>query len=525
MNNIKIVCCLVLSMAITGLSNKIIAQNQNDSIKTITNSISEDYTLQQNLWMNTVNATGLSIDTIEDYGHLFFAESYKDSKYKTTYNPDKQTVYGMNAYGYKSLDKIFLQGGFSYYRSDEDNIDWSLQMDPERVCPVILADSIGGDWKKDYYKLNMNAATIPVFGFIRFGVGIDYNVSSGGRDNDPRPKATVKDLSIRPAISFDLNEKNNLGFSYLYGDYRQDIEVMNKYGVGGSTTYKILGLALKEKPITEPSIKYRIDRWENGVAIQYGHRGNKMSYITEFKYKLLTEKGIDNPYKSTEDLEEGIIHSTPDEDYKYAENEYGFYGALSIKGNNLHLVKVNADYYDGKIYNMSTQQVELKNNKLDASVAYALFTAPTNTDKRSKFLFNVHYKNSENENLYYAVQTIEKINFTTSYEKALILSGKRFSFDLKAQYSHNLNSDLNIDPQSDFIEPETDITDPYVIYNYNYLTSNYITGGVGIKYYGTFKSKTNYYVGLKGERLQVIKSSQFEDEGITSVSLNIGVLF
>jgi len=524
MNNIKIACCLILISVFT-LNNRIIAQNENDSIKTIINSINEDYILQQNLWINSVNANGIGIVPIKDYGHLFFSGDYKDAKYKATYDPSNKLVYGMDAYGYKSLDKIYLQGGFSYHRSDEDNLEWTMLMDPERNCPFILADSIGGDWKKDYYILNMYASSIPVFGVVRFGVGIDYNVSSGGRDNDPRPKATVKDLSVRPSVSFDLNSKNNLGFTYLYGDYRQDINVMNKYGVGGSIMYKILGLTLKEKPITKSSIEYRIDRWYNGAAMQYGHQTDRISYITEIKYNLLTEKGVLYPYKSFSDTEDNLI-SIPEEDYKFSENQYGFYGAFRLNNNkNLHLLKLNADYNDGKIYNLSTEQVELKNNKLEIDATYELYKTSMDLDKASKFLFNVHYKNSENENLYYAVQTIEKINLKSSYEKALILFGKRFSFDVKAEYSHNLNSDLNIDPQSDFIESETDITDPYVIYNYNYLTSNYITGGVGIKYYGMLKSKTNYYVGLNGERLQVIKSSQFEDEGITSVSLKIGVLF
>lgn len=526
MINKKFSLYFVLAFILSFANNSLLAQDKSDSVQVVTSGIIENTILRQNLWLNSSNATGLSINPIQDYGHLEFLGTYNDAEYKASYTPTEKLTYGMNAYGFKSLDKIYLQGGFSYFRSDEDNIDWSLMMDPLRDCPFILADSIGGDWKKDYYKLNMLAATVPVFNVIRFGVGVDYNVSTGGRDNDPRPKATVKDLSIRPSLTLDINKKNNIGLTYIYKDYRQDISVMNKYGVGGSLMYKIMGLSLKEKPITKSSIEYRIDRWNSGLAMQYAHDGNKLNYLTEIKYNLLTEKGVLYPYKSFHDPIDGIIYSIPEEDYKFSQKEYEFYGVINYVGDNkLHYTKLKAEYNDGKTYNLSTNQVELKTNLLFIDALYELYFNTNSQEKTGKFLFNVNYRNSETENLFYAIQTIEKIDLKTEFDKAFLMFGKKFSASIDIQYSQNLNSELTIDPKSDFIETETDITNPYVMNNYEYAISDYFAGNVGLKYYGSLRNRTNYYIGCKAGRLQVVNSAIFENDGITSVSLNVGVLF
>jgi hypothetical protein len=519
--------CLVLAFFLCCLSFTVKAQNEKDSIDiSVKNELSESYILRQNLWLNSINATGLSILPVSDYGYLSLAGNYADGDYKTTYNPSDKIEYGMNAYGFKTLDKLFLKGGFSYYRTDEKNVEWTMMMDPLRDNPFIIADSIGGDWKKDYYKLNMLMATSPVLNILRFGIGIDYNVSTGGRDNDPRPKAIIKDLSIRPSLTIDINKKNNLGFSYLYEDYRQDISVMNKYGVGGSVMYKIMGLALKEKPVVKSSIEYRNDRWNNGIAMQYGYQAEKLNVITELKYNLLSEKGVMSPYKSMDDKETGELTAIPEEDFRFSEKEYSFLTAINYKGNTkFHYLKMQAEYGDGALYNLTTEQVELKINKLSVDANYEMFLGIENIKDVSKFILNVNYNNSETENLFYAVQTIEKIDFAAGYEKPFTLFSNKFSFNVLVNYSHNLNSELNIDPQSEFFELETEITNPFVVNNYNYATSNYVSGNIGLTYYHTLKSKANLFIACKAGRLQVVESSYFENEGNTSVALNIGILF
>lgn len=518
---------IVILVLICCSNQTVFAQNKQDSTELNTaNLVNESFLLRQNLWLNSINATGLGLKPINNYGNLNFMGSYSDEDYKATYNPSNKVDYGMNAFGFRSLDKIYLKGGFSYLRRDEDNVDWTLMMDPLRDNPFIIADSIGGDWKKDYYKLNVLVATDPVLNVLRFGVGIDYNVSTGGRDNDPRPKSIIKDLSFRPSVILDLNANSNLGFSYLYQDYRQDIDVMNKYGVGGSVLYKIMGLALKEKPITKSSIEYRIDRWNNGLAIQYGNQSEKLNFLTELKYKLITEKGVMSPYKSMEDPLTNELLAIPEDDYKFSEKEYSFVAAINYKGDTkFHYLKIQAEYGDGKGYNLTTKQVEMETNKLDIDANYEMFLGTDNLNQMSKCIVNLGYNKSEIENLYYAIQTIEKIDFALAYEKPFLLFNSKFALNIMANYSQNLNSDIKIDPQSDFIESETDITNPYVMYNYEYAISNYVHGNLGLTYYHTLKSKTNLYLECKVGRLQVVESSYFKNDGNTSVTLNLGILF
>lgn len=517
---------LILIYILTCTCFNLSAQNEKDSIQLLSNKITENSRLRNNLWLNSNNATGLSINPVQDYGHVVFEGIYNESDYKATYNPSEKLEYGMDASGYKTLDNIYLQGGFSFHRSDEDNIEWSSMMDTDRDCPFILADSVGGDWKKDYYKLNMMAASTPIWNVFRLGLGVDYNVSTGGRDNDPRPKSIIKDLRLRPSVILDVSGRSNIGLTYIYEDYRQDIAIMNKYGVGGSLMYKIMGLTLKEKPVTKSSIEYRIEQWNNGLALQYAYSGNKVNYISELTYKLNTEKGILSPYKSYEDLVDGVLYSAAEEDYKYSREAFQFYSAINLKKTSkLHYVKLHAIYDEGKMYNLSTEQVEMKTANMSIDAVYELYTNMLNQSEAGKFLINVNYHNSEYETLFYAIQTIEKIVFATEYDKAFSMFGKKFSANIRLKYSQNLNSELTIEPESEFIEIETDITQPFVMHNYEYLIADYAASNVGITYYGSLKNNTNYYITCNAGRLEVLNSDFFSNASQTSVSLKVGLLF
>lgn len=498
-----------------------------DTAKTeIPNKIVENYILNHNLWLNTENAGGLSSKIIPGYGNVTFIGSHENGGFKSCVEPTSIYKYGMDAYGFKSLKHVHLSGTYSYRKNIEKELEWTSMMDPIRENPYIIADSVGGDWKKDYNSLSMRMATNPIWELLRFGVAINYDVSQGGRDNDPRPKSTIKDIGIKPSLLFDINNRNKFGLSFLYSDYRQDISIMNKYGVGGSAMYKIMGLALKEKPITKSSISYRIDNWKRGAALQYAHDFNRLNLLAELKYNLLTEKAVQSPYKSMEDPETGEIYSIAENDVKYSEETYNFCLGMNYSANNsYHVFNFNALYGEGSIYNLTTEQVELNNNRLHIKSEYNIYTGFTDQDKISNYGLKISYYNTETENLFYATQTINKMDFELNYQKAFILFKNKFSFIIDVQYSYDLDSDLNIDTQSPFIEASTAITEPFVINNFNYAISDYVRGNIELVYYKPIRNLTNSYVGISAGKIYVTNSQTFFDKTREYIAIKLGLTF
>ena len=494
---------------------------QNDTTRANT-KLHQERLIRQHTWLNSANAAGLKIHDISNYNNFGFHYNTEKGDFKTSLKPETLKNYGVSTSGYKSLENVDFQGSFKYNRFNENDIRWVSMMDANRENPFHIADSTSGDWKKDIYTLRMKMGTSPLLGNLRFGVSADYRVAQGGRDSDPRPKSVIKDFKVVPAVVWDFLPDHHLGINFNYRDYRQDLNIMNEYGVGGNTLYKIIGLALLDQPLVKSTLEYRIDSWTRGGALQYGFELGKVDFLADLSYDLLSEKATQSPYKGMRDPESNTIVSIAESDVRFSEEIYN----VSVRANYetpsvLHSVLIDAQQGDGKTYFISSEQVEYVQQKTSAKFAYEMI----NRAADYKMEFITRYNNHEQENLFYGKQIIEKTDIQLSGEKEFALFNYKIAASIDFAYSLDMNSSLNLNPQSDFINETYDITDPYVKNNFFYMASDHFYGQAGITYYIPFNIKSKLFMELKCSYLKAIEESYFNNKDRVMVSGSMGLLF
>lgn len=112
-------------------------------------------------------------------------------------------------------------------------------------------------------------ATDKLFGKIYSGIGLDYTLFHGGKNSDPRPKNLGMDVSFKPGLTFEINSSNFIGLAGIYRIYKEDLDLINEYGIGGNTLFKIIGLGQFGTPEVKTSLTYRYFKNEFGLNAQY----------------------------------------------------------------------------------------------------------------------------------------------------------------------------------------------------------------------------------------------------------------
>lgn len=514
-NKFSFLLCIIFFAAVHTITG------QNDTIRT-DSKLGQRYQINNQLWLNLNNSAGLKINKCSDYNNFGFHYNSEKGDFKPSSKPETLEQYGVSTSGYKSLDKVDFQGSFHYNRYNENEIGWVSMMDTERNHPFHIADSTFGDWKKDFYTLNMKMGTAPFFHKLRVGLSANYQVAQGGRDNDPRPKSVIKDFTITPGVVWDINSKHHFGATFNYRDYRQDLNIMNEYGVGGSVLYKVIGLALLDQPIVKSSLEYRIDNWTRGGSLQYGAEIGNLDFIAGFSYDLLTEKAIQSPYKGMRDSESNTIVSIAESDVRFSEKQYGFSLQANVESQRiLHSLFINADNNQGKTYFISSEQVEYLKENLSMAITYEMIHKPSNY---SLELFTEYFQ-EEQENLFYGKQIVSKTNFAFTATKNFSIFLYDFAASLDIGCSLDFNSSLEIDPESEFINESFDITEPYVYRNFYYGSADYYYGKAGFIYYLPLKLKSRLFTEINAGYYKTLEDAYFHKSSRVFLAGSIGLLF
>lgn len=86
-----------------------------------------------------------------------------------------------DALGGRRLGKFFLDGGFSFRQRFENNVKFASTFDPLRGNPYYIADSTGGDWRKQSYNLWADVAFNVLDDRLTAGLGLDVEVGRGAK--------------------------------------------------------------------------------------------------------------------------------------------------------------------------------------------------------------------------------------------------------------------------------------------------------------------------------------------------------
>lgn len=184
-----------------------------------------DYFTDNHVWFTSGNAAGLAGDNRLEFSKLSLGAELKNGDYRRPQQSDKSKHYLFNALGGLSIGKVYLQGNFNFKQAFDDGVGYTSLLDPYRGTPYQIADSTGGNWRKQQYDMYVKAASPVWFDLFSVGWQVDLAVGRGAKKIDPRPQTNSNRIDVSPSVAFFLG-RHTLGGSFHYRRFREDVDLM-----------------------------------------------------------------------------------------------------------------------------------------------------------------------------------------------------------------------------------------------------------------------------------------------------------
>ena len=200
-----------------------------DSIKTGSTLSSEKIMLLKTVWSGSSNPASLSLFGYPyKIGKAYIGTGQEDGDFRLYQEPRRINTCNFYTCGYAKLKKWNFYGNFNYYSEKDKNVKWVDVMEPYTDNPYTLGDSIGGNYFKEYFKMEAKSAYL-FSELLTIGFDVKYKAGSGAKRKDPRPENVITSFSFIPSVLFKLN-KFMLGANLRYEEGKEDIEISTVTG-------------------------------------------------------------------------------------------------------------------------------------------------------------------------------------------------------------------------------------------------------------------------------------------------------
>ncbi len=204
-----------------------------------------------------------------------------------------------NSEGARRVGLFFLNGGFGFRQSYQNDVRYSSVFEPLRGMPYIIADSTGGDWTKQSYDLWVDIAMPLVRGSFSAGLGIDLSVNRGAKKTDPRPQASTNRIALKPSLAYNMGRGGILSASFIWSMYKESSNLILYDASEPQKLYLLKGLGQYTYEIfsnTERERKYDGDVLGASAGYIYRSMNGKFSATFYGRYRNEQEEVYDIDY-------------------------------------------------------------------------------------------------------------------------------------------------------------------------------------------------------------------------------------
>lgn len=255
-------------------------------------STSMDFAKHHNLWWLSGNAAGLTIQGLPQHGLAGVELLHTDGAFRRPQQAENQRRWKFSTEKFTELDNLHVWGAFSYTHQSDNNLRWTDVLYPYSGNPYIFADDRGGDWNKQFFNMAARLASQEVFGFLRYGASVSYQVGSGARQNDPRPLNRLKDLTFSPSAIIGLGVRTSLGLTFNYREFREDISIRIRNRDDNFRYYHLLGLGEYHSAFMTTYSRF-CEGNTIGGALQFNLSGNGYNWLSSAGIDFRNETIVD----------------------------------------------------------------------------------------------------------------------------------------------------------------------------------------------------------------------------------------
>ncbi|QCR21624.1 DUF6850 family outer membrane beta-barrel protein [Pontibacter sp. SGAir0037] len=192
------------------------------------------------LWVRSQNPAALSGATLPEYGVATAFANGSQGRFRRVQEAATDLQAGLYAEGLRHLGGWSYYGDFSYGKRWQQELGWAGTDNPLSGNPFTWADSLSGDWAKDFLETNLQVSSPSLFGRLKAGIGIHYRIGQGARALEPKPFFRSRDLALRPGLTYRLSEGKLLG-AFAEVRYTFEEQEMGFYSRENALVYRIRG--------------------------------------------------------------------------------------------------------------------------------------------------------------------------------------------------------------------------------------------------------------------------------------------
>lgn len=218
------------------------------------------------------------------YGRASIGADITSGSFHRPQEADTETGIFFIADGDRQVGLFRLKGRFDFRQSFENGLRYASTFDPLRDMPYIIADSTGGNWRKQDYSMWADISA-HVAGPLYAGLSIDLEAGRGAKKVDPRPQASMSKIGFTPALSIDMGKGGTVSAGFAYTTFK---EVSNMILYDSSTPQKLYllkGLGQYTYEIfsnTERERKYAGDNIGALLSWRYGTGHSSMNIYGKY---------------------------------------------------------------------------------------------------------------------------------------------------------------------------------------------------------------------------------------------------
>jgi hypothetical protein len=365
------------------------------------------------------------------------------------------------------VDKKYRFFGKAYFLTDQkNNVGWRDVEDYELLSPYLVADSIGGTYKRESYFLS-GGATVRLR-HIEWGIRAAYQGGVSYRQVDPRPRNTVSVIHINPGVNYS-NGKWNIGWFGDYERYRQNVDIQVEKEGRKIYFYFMQGFGIYNRQFSGLddtfSRIYKGNKFTTGFNINFGDKIQSTDALISVSQNRIdgTENSNRTPYQITHNQ---ITAQLSHEQKLFKQTLFlkGLYNFRQTIGNETQYtpVTLSPGILEWQFASKSDRYQQLNHN--------AQFSALLANKNLSRFSvweqLSIDWQNSK-QNYYYPYyhQFIQNISGAGVVGINYPLRKCTLVGSVKAGYKKNLSSSL-------FQAENNEITDRLIIPDYDFMHSD-----------------------------------------------------
>lgn len=308
------------------------------------------------LWHNTSNAAGLSLDDSSNRGFASIGFNHRGGDYHRVQEGGAMNNMQFFTERYQRLGRyLYSYGKVDFNLGRTKDRSFADQYRPYNSNPYQSGSAIAGSYDHQDFDMVASVGTTDFSGW-RFGLQLNYQLGDLSRLRDPRSRSQLLDYRLTPSVSYTMGG-HTLGLSGYYDRRKEKMGPLVTVQSDATLTYYLFsGMEYATGTIGGYSSFNR--EWVNhqvGAAMDYGYRSDSFHTLNSFGIS----RGEEYAY--------GTYKYEPGRYFTYLYNVQSQNRLLT--GSVLHQVDVRMDWQQGYA-DEYRQQLIIKNDPQIGTTSY-----------------------------------------------------------------------------------------------------------------------------------------------------------